>query len=596
MALLGIRLGWDPRARLERIAVRAATPEPDLDPVAPVSPMFAQVAFQSCHELRPHAFGNSGHLPSSGRGIVNSSRPNPSVSESTPGPSPGARPVAGDSAGTGRSARGATRLTCVAPWGPPAGGFGLAVSISAVTLFMGFCVLYQLVVAAILLGRRPWGPVRAFVGWLLVLNSGVAVGFVLLSAGANPSWAGRWIAIFDDPTGALVVLLAIALLRRQELDQQTWPRSLRMATLVVAFLSVLDAATRLADRAPSAETRLIGVVIPVTVGYGLVLWAMVRRFTQAVKPEQAQALGLLAIGFGMRAVEFAWVYGVVPWKTQLSALSSGSPIAALESVTYLPLLVGVVGSLAYLGRRAWTSSTAARAWMPHVMVALLGGLLVGLAYAGQPLAADSPWYAVSVITLVLVRPAFSGLALEWSRTVRWTGIVGIGYGAFLGWKLLISALTDRPFLQLALSDALALGLAVAGLPFLVIALHRRGPRPVEPAVHRRVEPEVTHAHRLAQFLLSAHGTAQAPRGVTQREIHEGVGIASNNVAGEVRRMERLLAHVCRTPGVPLVDVNAVGVRGRKYYRLTPEGMRAAQRLLSDVPSPDSFRPPETPSR
>lgn len=446
-----------------------------------------------------------------------------------------------------------------------------------------FAVLQIAVALALVVGRRP-APARSIAVGLFALNGLATAATAVVALQGPTGWGWAALVALDAPTGAALVLLAAVLARDESLDDAPWSRGAGWGLAAVGAVAVAAwtlMALGHADRHPAWD---VVVKLPVFVGYGALVAVLARRLSRGGSPIALRESGLLLGAFGARAGEFALAYGRPAFEV------AAATELTVDGVAAAGLLLVVAGSAVALAGTAVRARGALRGWALASLTALAGGALVGATWPSLP----AGWverYVLSVLTLVGVRPALVGLAFEPERTLRVTGLLGAGFGLLVAYKGLVAAVFGTPLLEVGALDVVPVGLLLSSLPAFLL-FRRASPAPVtggvpsEPPSVVAAAPaappaSVTRAEALVAFLADCR--AQGVASVGAEAIRAATGIAQNNLAGEIRRAERLLGTDGRG-----IEARVLGVRGRKQYALTSEGAAAAARVASEEP------PAETP--
>lgn len=430
--------------------------------------------------------------------------------------------------------------------------------------------LLQLLVAALVLRRRPLGPFWLLAALLLVAN-GVAAAS-LAFAGAAPTAADAWFLAGDGPSGPLILGCGLLLLRR---DLFGWDRAGAAVVAGTLLVAVTGAALTLANGGWDGLQPIMEWLhtAPAMVGLGVVAVAAARRMARAQTDAARGEAGLFGLAFLPAVGSNAFHYGemLLNWSMEPPSTPNWVRLLAIPV-----LLAGSAWAVAVLARRR----AGPRAWRTALLTVLLASGL--LAYAG-PAFVDAGYrdgafaiYVIQTLAAYLLRPVALGLArprkpLLWAlHDVAWTAaLVGLG-------KAAASILLGTPLLAASRLDAVGVAFGVALLPAAWL-LPRRWARERDARRARRLAdtgPDRMRAdERLAAFLLH-RARAGVAEPASKAQVQAATGITENNLAAAVRRLERSLD--AAAPAGSFVRESVHGVRGRKRYALTPRGVAALE--------------------
>lgn len=430
----------------------------------------------------------------------------------------------------------------------------------ALRLFAGLAAALQFAVATHIV-RRPAGPFRWAAAALLAFNAVAAARLALLGGGPSP--LDRWMLLFDGATGPMLLACGLLALRFPDHDRRDRRGFAALAGgLVWSGLLLALGATPFLDRAFVAGYEWLHTV-PALLGLAIAGVALARALGTALA-DRAPEAGLVALGFLPTLGEnAAWaadhlnvVLGGPPEVTLATAgRVAGQALVVLAALATLALLV------APWGRN--------RGWRRALAFAMVASALAYLGFWNLEAAPGSTQhfavYLGTTTSFYVLRPLGLGLAYSRSRTL-WT-LFDLACAAVLlvlG-KALSVLVVGTPPGELRFPDAVGLSVALLVLP-LAAAQARRLWKVRPAALDRPSSDEL-----LGRFLLDHYRRHGPDATAGKREIEAATGIAENNLAAAIRRLERRLG-ADAAPGT-FVAERREGVRGRKRYRLTAQGLR-----------------------
>lgn len=400
---------------------------------------------------------------------------------------------------------------------------------------------------------------------LFAFNTVAISGIVVQSI---PGWTvvGRNITVIvDAPTASIILVLLYGLVKDDP------PSRLPVWALGVGLLHLIIAGAQVFAEWPAWSEKAVAGV-PIMIAYTGILSILPERIRKGELEELAFVVPLL-LAFAFRASEFGWLYGFTWGLYRLAQEGSGS--FHIETPFRILLFWSMVITMARLG---WSAATGfdqvRRNWHRVSALAMVGGgVLAGSFLLAQP---GFPAFILSTFSLIILRPILVAYAFGGSEGFRMTGLVAIGFGAYLLLRTLLAGVTNQPLNVLGAADVAAVAL-MAVIAATVVASttlgDRRGQCDTGPKPATKAEMLI--------MLLVDEGSAN---GMPSNQIQDGLGIGRNNLAQEVRRARAKLAAWATNTDTELIEGRVRGIRGRKYYRLTPAGRSAAQAMRQERPA------------
>lgn len=440
----------------------------------------------------------------------------------------------------------------------------------ALRLF-ALCVagLQGLVAAHIL--RRPAGPFRYAVATLLALNALAALRLALL--GSAPSLVDRPMLLVDGATGPMLLACGLLALRFPDHDQRDRRGFLLLGGGLVwamAIIALGGVSQWSFDHLFRPAFEWLHTV-PALLGLALAGVAFARALARA-RSDRVSEAGLVALGFLPTLAENgSWAFDHLR-----TIAMRGFPVTLATAGRVASQAILVASAVVVLAMLLWPAGRN-RGWRRIIAIT---SVAAGIAYFGfwdvQAAPGSARFFAVylgTTTSFYVLRPIGVGLAYSRSRTL-WTlyDLACFALLVVIGKGLSVLAM-GTPADELRFADLVGMSVALLALPLLVVV-----PRRVL-RVHHEGLDRPSSDELLGRFLVDHYRKHGPDATATKQQIEEATGITENNLAATIRRLERRL-DPSASPGT-FVAEKRVGVRGRKCYRLTAQGLR----LLGPAPDP-----------
>lgn len=437
----------------------------------------------------------------------------------------------------------------------------------ALRLLASAASVLQLVIAFQVLRRRPLGPFRLVTGVLLILNGLGA--FQLALAGGAPTAASRWFSLADGPTGALLVAAGILFLRFPRHDEWSW------ANRITVFAAASWAAAIIVpgllpggfDGFVAPHLEFLST-LPEFAGLGLngLATALVLR---RLGPSRASEPGFLGIAYvsALTANSLQYVSSYVTFDLP-GVLTHGI------DARFIGVGAAILLAAATLAVLLWPAAPN-RTWRDLMLGAWVAGGLMALGiHPVAEFSSSEGGYALYLVTtsfIYILRPVCVGLVLARQDTVWALYDTAVAVTLLALSKLASLLLFGVPTDQIRTADLPTLALAALVLPAAWLLPRRYMRRPVP------VPASLPTDLRLGQYLVQRFHDGGGSLYVNKPDIEAATGVGENNLAAAIRRLERRLAP--DAPAGTVVAERIVGVRGRKQYMLTAEGVRRFEAMV-----------------